>query len=390
MELSDENETDDEGGDDSEVENSDVLAQKQLLMGKRCHTEFGDGVIIGAGAMSGKDHISRVHVRLDDGTTARGLRATNVFIITRKETNSIDMRNKLAQAAGLKITGDITVPGTIIRETRLSVKEQRELERQRVLEERKKNALIKKKQKAISIELEFNVVNGYARFAYIGDDERTTKALEAIGFKLDQPYYYTRIRSYKHLINQANAWAAAKFETTNQVDNDALEMLAAELARGGLQTHHHYNKMISGANFKNYLRTIFKPTSDKRLLNMFAMITDGGEDDPMVIRQAEKAGVKPGYAVAYLCLPAGSGHPGSKLAIQSKYKMPATRWYLSNPTLSLFVGNIRGAQKALQQIKDAGIQITNIAELNKMAKSVKRASPKLDKHVDVQTEDDEA
>jgi hypothetical protein len=179
MELSEEDDEDD--GPESEVETSNVIAQKAKIQGKRCHTEHGDGIIINSGSMGGKDYVSWIHVRLDDGTTAKGLRATNVFVITRTETNSVDMRRKLAQASGLKVTKDITVPGLLVKQTKLSLKEQREQERQRVLEERKKNAILKKKQKAISIELEFNVVNGYARFAYIGEDERTTKALEAVG-----------------------------------------------------------------------------------------------------------------------------------------------------------------------------------------------------------------
>lgn len=386
MELAAEDDDDEVGGDETENESETIAKQREMLIGMRCHCEFGDGVIIGAAAIGNTSFISRINVRLDDGTSARKLRATNVFVVTRKETNSIDMRNKLAQASGLEITSEITVPGTVVRETKLTVKELKERARQKEIEERKRRKVMEKTSKAIDIELQMNLVNGYLRLSYVGDDARTTKALEAVGFKLDQPYFFTRIRNARHLLKQAQLWADGGFETTSQVDNDALALLSDELSKGGLQTHRHYQKLVSRGNFNNVLRTIWKPTSDKRLLNMFAMVTDGGAEDASVVRQAEKQGLDPSYAIAYLCLPAGPGHPGSRLAIGAKYKAPGTRWYQSNPALSMFVGSLRGAQHVLFGLRDAGISVNNIAELNTMMKSVKRVAPKQDQHVDLTDE----
>lgn len=379
-----------EGGDESGVENDVIAQQRKLLVGMRAHCEFGDGEIIGAAALGSSNYVNRLAIRLDDGTTVQRLRSTNVFVVTRTETNSIDMRNKLAQAAGMDVTAPITVPGVFVKQTKFSQRElreqEREKERQRILEQKKILKKAEKINKAIDISLQLQLVNGYLRFSYLGEDARTTKALEAVGFRMDQPYYYTRIRSYRHLLKQATMWAESGFETTNQVDNDALAMLAHELSKGGLQTHRHYQRLTSASGFRNYLRTMWKPSANKKLLNMFALITDGGADDPGVIRQAEKQGVDPSYAIAYLCLPMGAGHPGSRLAINSKFKAPGTIWYQSTPTLSVFVSSLAAAKHVLQNIRAAGISVNNVDELNKAARSMKRIAPKTDE-VDMSDDD---
>ncbi len=378
MDLSGEDDEDEGAATDDENDNSFIREQRAKVMGKRCHTEFGDGEIFGAAAIGATNFISRIHVKLDDGTTARGLRATNVFIITRTETNMKDMRMKLAQASGLQVTGEITVPGTVIKQTKLSVKEIRQKEKEEEIRQKKLSKEVKKLNKTLSLELQLNIVNGYMRFAYSGEDPRAVKSLEALGFKMDARYLYTRIRSYKQLIAQANAWADGGFEITNQVDNDTFHALAAELQGGSVNTHRHYSKLVGKANFQNYLRMVWKPSANKKLLNMFALVTDGGADDRINIQKAEKVGGNPDYGIVYLCLPLGQGHPASKAATSSRYKVPGLRWFQSTPTWSVFVGSMAGAHKVFDSIKEAGIVITNRDELNKAAKSVKRVTPKDD------------
>lgn len=386
MDLSGEDEDagNDTGEEEEGADDDVVREQRQRIMGMRCHCEFGDGVIFGAAAIGKTHHVSRIHVRLDDGTTARGLHATNVFLVTRTETNSIDMRNKLAQAAGLQVTADITVPGTVIRQTKFTQKELREQERQRVLEQRRLQKKREKGQAPIAVSLQLQVVNGYLRFSYIGEDDRTTKALQALGFKLDQPHYYARIRSYRHLLKQVSIWAEAGFTVGDGEGNEALRLLHNELAQSGLQTHRHYTRLTNNSSFQNYLRKTWKPTANKKQLSMFALVTDGGADDPGVVKQAEKLGVDPAFAVAYLCLPFGGGHPGSKLAISSKYRAPGFTWYISTPAVSMYAGSLEGAKQIFKRLTEAGIVINNTDELNKVARSVKKIQLKQD-NLDIET-----
>jgi len=364
------------------TESEAVKEAKAKIMGLRCHTEFGDGVIVSAAQKNGE--IRSLRVKLDDGTTVRALRVTNVFIITRTETNSTDMRNKLAQAAGLTVTAPITAPSPMAKKTTITQKELREQERQ--AEEEKRNALRQSQKlgKKLSIGLELSMLNGYMRLSYVvGKDTRAVKALEALGFSMDPAYYYTRIKNYRVLIKQAQAWAQGGFETSSQVDNDTFQILVDELSKSNISGHRHYDRMMSKAGFKNYLRTAWKATADKKMLNMFAIVTDGGDTDAAAVREAERNGVAPNYGVAYLCLPAAAGQPASKLAISTKYKVPGVRWMHSDSTLSVFVNNIQGAHKVINSLLEAGIQITNKDELNKAARSVKKVSSKDDETIDV-------
>jgi hypothetical protein len=388
-EMSADDEEDGETGDEdtTDLNPEDPRAeslrqQMELIRGLRCHTEYGEGEII-RGSAGSSSFINRVQVRLDDGTTARALRATNVFVVTRTETNSIDMRQALARAAGLSVVGEITVPGNNLTVTKITKKMQRE-EEKRIAEEQQRDRE-KKKAKGkgkLSVSLRLSIINGYMRLAYAGADTPTMKALEAVGFRADQPYVYTRVQNYKHLINQAALWQKAGFNTSKEVDNDSFQMLAEELATGAFRTHKHYVRTV-GANFQNYLRKLWKPNPDKKMLNLFALVTDGGVDDPAVIRQAAKLGVDPSYGIAYLCMPYGAGFPATREAMKNEHRRPATRWFISDKELSVFVNGLDAVKKVFQDLKDAGIQIANIDELERQARSVKKVQPKTDKTLDL-------
>lgn len=386
LELTDEEEGEDTG-DDAEDESKDseqIREQRQKIMGLRCHCEFGDGIISGAAAIGSGNFITRIHVLLDDDTLIVNQKATSVFIVTRNETNGIDMRNKLAQQAGMKITAPITVPAPVMRQKKISKKILEQREQERLEREGKiKKGLFDKKAK-LAVTLELSMLNGYMRLSYeMGNNSIATKALEALGFRKDPQYYMTRIRNQRHLIKQAELWAEAEFNTSSKVDNDTFELLSDELAGGNLSSGRRYTRLMGTGNFRNYLRQEFKPSADKKLLNMFALVTDGGAKDPAAAKEAEKSEQIPNYGVAYLCLPYGSGHPASKLAVSSKFKASSTRWYISSPELSIFVNNVAGAKKVLKSILDAGIAIENLDELKKEASHVKKAVAKDDHHVDV-------
>ena len=395
MELSGEDDEEDTGIDEdgeNDVTSADV---RNLVVGLPCHTEYGEGIVKGIVAPGGV--VRRVHVTLNDGTEARSLRSTNVFIITRTETNSIDMRNKIAQAAGLEVTGDITVPGANIRQTKMTLKQQRALEKQKDAEikERQRQQKLDQKAKRVSVALQLNLINGYLQVGYAGNDEKVLRALEGIGFKKNPQYYYTRIYTYKQLLTQAQNWADAGFHIGDKYDSGALAALSVALTQNGLQSHRHYSNLLGEAQFKNYMRETFRPTSDSNMLNMFALVTDGGWADSSNIRRAEKKAAetgeptKPAYGIAYLCLPAGAGQPGTKRAIQPKYSAPRTRWFLSDDMLTKFVKSLQGVHDVIEELHAAGIKISNVDELNKYARSVKKVAPKTDDLADILDGDDE-
>ncbi len=385
MDLSNEKLDDEETTKEEEDNSSNNVtrAQRESIMGLRAHTEQGDGYVIGGG---GTPYLKVVAVACDDGTTIRVL-STACFVATRTETNGIDLRNKIAEAAGLEVTGHITVPAASAKLTRVTQKMVREQER-RAEEERqakRKKQVQELKDNQVTVDLQLNLVNGFMQIGFVvKSNPKAAKALEALGFALNPSYYYTQIRNVKQLIGQAEKWADAGFELGSKVDNDTFQILTTEFTTGGLRSHRDYARAIGQAQFRNYMRVEWKPNADKKLLNMFALITDGGLGNQFNLKQADirsdKKGEKipPNYGIAYLCLPAGGGHPGSRAAIQSKYSVPGTRWALAQPMLSKFVGTMQGVHKVLEDIRKAGVKVGNIAELNNHAKSVRKITPRTD------------
>jgi hypothetical protein len=379
MSAEEEEEGDTEGDEELEeldeeaAANQALLAQKEILIGKRCHTEIGEGYIANVGFKKGK--LTRVLVNLDDGTTYRQ-HVTNVFVATREETNSIDMRNAIAKSAGLEITAPITVPALTVKQTRITQKmlrEQEQAQKEKLRLERLAEKAAKRNKKQVSVALHLSIINGYLRLGYTPTDAAATKAMEAVGFKVDQPYVYTLIRSARHLLTQARLWADAGFNTAKDVDNDALSLLHEELSSGALRSHKHYVTTVANGGFQNYIRKTWKPNPDKKLLTMFALITDGGNQERVLVNRAEKEGQDTPYGAAYLCMPLGGGFPATPNAIKPQYKAPGTTWRRAEDELSIFVSGFSAVRKVLVDLKEAGIMVTNVDEMNRQARSVKRA-----------------
>jgi len=388
MELTQEDEEGDDETPEVEDDSTDsevVKEQRAKVMGKRCHCEFGDGRISGAAAIGGKGFVTRINVALDDGTAAVKLKATNVFIMTRTETNGIDMRNKLAQAAGLEVTAPITVPGTVIRNRRITRKEIEEREAEQKKQAVQKKSLFVEKKSKLAVNLELTLMNGYIRLSYaMGENDTASKALQALGFRKDPSYYETRVRSASQLIKQAKLWVEHGLDTTNATDNDAFELLFDELQGGNLSHPKLYTQLVSKPGFNNFMRQEFKPSADKTKLNLFALVVNDGHTNMAEQADAAKQEREPSYGVIYMCLPAGPGHPASKIAISPQMKHPSTRWFLSSPTLSIFVNNSMGARKVLKSIMDAGIVIENMDELKRDNARLKLARlAKDDEFIDV-------
>jgi hypothetical protein len=57
--------------------------------------------------------------------------------------------------------------------------------------------------------------------------------------------------------------------------------------------------------------------------------------------------------------------------------------------LTKFVGSLKGVHAVIQELRDAGIKINNVDQLNEYARSVKRVAPKVDESVFHVGDDDE-
>lgn len=378
LEMSADTTGDTSDSDGATTDLGDVLrAQRDSITGLRAHCEFGDGYLVGATFKLNTGLLWMVGVQLDDGTTVIELHPTAVFVQTRTETSSKDLRNLIAKATGLSKTADIEVPGVNVRLTRVTKKQlqeaaKAEAKKRKAAKERAETTKVK-----VAVPLTLSIMNGYMRLSYDEGDKKTMKVLQGFGFRTEIPYVFTRIKNAKHLLAQARAWHNAGFIISDGVTNDAFRTLVEELESNGLKTAKHYTKVTSDVGFNNFLRTGLKPTANKKDIRAFALVNDALTGASA--KRARNQGLDPNFGAAYLCLPTGAGYPATTAAVRSNLAVTGTRWVKSSGgTVSIFVENRQAAQKVFTQLKEAGIEIGNKDELQMMAKQLRTLKTKKD------------
>jgi hypothetical protein len=309
------------------------------MKGKLVHTEFGEGIIHSVG--TGK----RVAVDLLSGFTAM-IRKSSLFVVTRTETSTTDIRNELLKKIGeLPIDTPVDVPANIFKQSTRALK---------LAEERNKKKIVIKKEvkkqkelvESLNAELQFTIANGFLGITYFvnGEDDSVSRALQAVGFRPNPQFYYARFMNSKKLKNQLDLWQERGFRPDPAILKAGAKNAFAELYNllraGKVANHADTFKMTSEANVMNFYRMTHKASNDKQLFKPYPLI----EDD-----------------VAYIALPI-QGQTASKLAI--KAKAPGVVWHTSPDTLSYF-GSKAQLKAKFAQILEAGITISNIADLKK-------------------------
>jgi SNF2-related domain len=340
--------------DEEEVEDTGEMTPEQRhqqalidsLVGKVVHTEYGDGILHSVGL-----RVKRCPVDLFSGFTAL-IRKSAIFVVTRTETSTKDIRNELLKKVGeLPIDTPVEVPALVMKQSNRALK---------IAEQNNKKAVIKKeKQKqqklleSLNVELQFTLVNGYLGITYFpqGEDDTMARALQAVGFRPDPTFYYARMPSAARLKRQLNLWQEKGFRPDPSILKAGAKSGFAELynlLKGGkVISHQDTYKMTSAANVKNFYRMEHKASNEKHLFKPYPLIED---------------------EVAYIALPI-QGQTASKLAIQVK----ATNviWKTSKPTLSYF-GSVQQIEHKMKQIGEAGIAVSNAVELTTEFKKLKK------------------
>lgn len=339
----------DTDGDESENDEDDSTSQdvkaraRELLIGKMVHTEYGDGEITGV-SPGGK----RLAVRLSSGYIAR-TRYANTFIVTRTETSTKDIRNQLLKTVGqLPIATPVDVPAPHFTEVRLTKKELRQ-------QELKNKQLTKKikapEVKAMSLELQFSVSNGFLGVTYMGDDEEISRALEATGFRPTPQFIFAEVKTAQMLVKQFNKWEAAGFTLDKKVASDisqAFRNLHKVMSAGAVKTHRLSYKFSIASKLKNFFRMEVKPNNDEHVIKPFPMIEDGR---------------------AFIMLPV-RGQSGTRKAIQ--IKASGIRWQKSEPSMIYFCPTAAKVAEVLRVIQTAGMEISNLSDLKKEFAKLKK------------------
>lgn len=334
-------EEEDGAEDESEVAEdttSPIAEQARALKGRLVHTEFGDGYIQNVSPVS-----PFVSVNLVNGY-GMVVRKSQCFLITRGETSTKDIRNQLLKSVGIKNIADpVDVPAERWRPMSQKVKQQI-LKEKEVKVTKQKVEREKELKTALSVELQFVVVNGFLGIDYIVDEEnhKAMQALSGCGFRPTPQFYYSKVINDKALRLQFKLWQEKGMKPDpillkQNVQAGFQEMLQL-LKSGQIKNHQATYKAATGANIVNFYRLTHKASNDKTLYKPYPIIQDG---------------------VAYIALP--TGQAGTALAM--KYKRPSYRWFLSEPSLSYY-GTVQQVATMLKKIQAAGVEVTNIVDLD--------------------------
>ena len=324
-----------EGETDEEDDvKSKVAEERATLKGQPVHTEDGDGIITGVSKR-------RVRVVFPDGTR-KVFRKFAVYIITRASTNSKDMRDALLKEVGeLPLTEPFEVPV----EDGDANKKRKQGKLKTALNE----------MTAPSAEFDITIINDYLALALRTDDTSAdiVGKLSNFGFVKSFDYYYSKIIGPRNLLKLFQDWQAAGFKIDKATNAAFINIYTA--LKGNKKAGARYG-FATEQGLRNWLRTQIKPTSDPK------------EIHPYPISQDENF---------YIALPI-QGQAGTRAAI--KYQPMNIRWKLGGGETEVyrFVTKKQDIIGLLKQIKEAGIEITNLDELKEQYDALQQFRPRAD------------
>jgi hypothetical protein len=316
---------------------------KEELSGQVVHTEFGEGTI------RAFDMKARF-VKVDLPSGFIWVKFSSTFLITRKDTSTNDIRTQILKGTGdLPIDAPVDHPAVAVVQDAKNVR----LQKQQELDKLKKDKVKQKKdlEKAMSVELALSVINGFLSLSYFIDEKNSaaSNALQSLGFTIAQQFYYAPITNAQRLEKQLKLWAEKGFMPDPKM-KELKEAFGAvhTMLQKGKSTPNLIYKFASVGQLRNFYRVEQKPSSDPKIIKPYPLLENGH---------------------AYLVLPA-HGQAGTNKAIRAK--APGIKWALSEPVLMYFGLTMPKLIAIANKIKEAGIQVSNEKDLNKMYNKLRR------------------
>jgi SNF2 family DNA or RNA helicase len=337
------NENDNE--EDSDEDSVDPTEDEIIgnLKGMPVHTEFGDGVIRLISRNS-----RNVSVLLDTGYSI-AIRKSQCFLITRNQVSGKDIRTLILRSIGkLPSTAKITTispkmramqRALRIKNKEIKLKQIQEIEQQRL-------------EQSLAIELSFFVANGFLGIDYLVDENNQTavQTLQACGFRSTAPFYYAKIPNALSLKKQFDLWKEKGLTFDPQIIKQGIGTAFFDLFNliktGSIKNHKQVYKMTTKNRVANFYRLEHKVNPDKMVFKPYPIVENG---------------------TGYLVLPANQ--PGSRTAM--KYRYSTIKWRASDTTLSYF-GSTNDISSMIKKLLESGIQITNINDLKKEFKLIRK------------------
>ncbi len=338
---------DDEGEGAEDLVNVQKQRLKEAyrsLIGKTVHTEFGDGIVKSAGV-----HGKYVNVLLPSGFLVR-TKIAACFLVTKASKNT---RAALIKAVGLPSVDPVAgIAGARFRidnaGARRAAKQAEEEEK-----EAKKVKIIKKTSE-LSVELTFNVSNGFLGITYFADKKNpdAKAALQALGFRPVPEFALAHVKSALQLRKQFNVWHEAGFtldEAYRKMNVSAAFLDMYNLLKSGKLARGTENFKFSTRNqLANFFRSEVKPSTSRNVFKPFPMIEDGEA-----------------YIVMHL-----RGQPANVRA--TKVRSPGIRWQEGGESLVFYGLDLAATGQKIKEIMASGIQIANEDEVRKHFRLLKK------------------
>jgi hypothetical protein len=339
-----------EDGEEGEEEDEDKASSSDLvdaIIGQRVHTEFGDGVIKSV-MMTNR----MVNVSLDSGYLIR-VRLSSAFLITRPTTSTKDIRNQLLKSVGeLELTAPLDVPA---QKFRIDNAAARKALKDQIQKEKEAQKKAKEKLASLSVELTFNISNGFLGITYFEneDNPEAANALQALGFRPTEQFAYALVKTPRQLLQQFNVWKDKGYTLDKAFHgnvSEAFRDLYKLMEKGRLKSRNVDFNFSTKNELKNFYRMEVKPSTDDKAIKPYPMIEDGQ---------------------AYIVLPL-RGQPASRKAIQ--VRAPGVRWQMSTPSLVYYGLGLAATGKMIQKIMENGITISNLKEVKSDFKKLRKVS----------------
>jgi hypothetical protein len=334
---------DDDADNDDDTDDDDTLTDKQkelkvklereraLMVNRAVHTEFGDGTIIQV--MGPK----RIRVLLGDGQRVL-VRKLQAYVITRSTTSSKDMRNQL-----LKMVGDIPIDKPLdvpvesgAQDKKRQAKGKAAKEQPEVLEEN-----------TLTAEFDFAIINDMLALRYRADGrDDVLAALQNFGFRTSPEYRYTKIPGPIALIELFRTWKKKGFEIDSKT-NEMFKFIytAIKAKKNQMREFGFATKM----QMNLFYREQIKPSADPHKIKVYPLMENG---------------------VFYIILPTKGQSANQKAARVQSFKV---QWHDGGgqDEVVRFFSTKAEAVQLLKTMRDGGITLSNIKELEKQYKSLR-------------------
>lgn len=318
--------------------NRELRARERVLAKyKPVHTEFGDGEITGIG-------IKYIRVKLHNGQRVR-VHKMRAFVITRDNTNNVDMRNELLKQVGeIPLDKPISVPI-----------EKGKANKDKEAKKGKKGAQPEVEvDNSPEVNLDFVVINDMLFLKYSTEDERdpALSVLQNMGFRISPHYKFAYMPHYRTLLRLFRAWRDKGYKVDPQTSTMFMNVYNTFKTKGksGLSQF----GLATTLKFTNFYRSEIKPSASPTDLKVFPQI-EGGK--------------------LYVMLPA-KGQTANLKAV--KLSVMNVRWRDGGGTGEVlrFLKDKEEGKDVLKQILAAGIKIGNLDELKTQYTSMRMGKQK--------------